>query len=144
MTKFRTLSAVIIASTWSFTGAAVAQNVDMNKITQQDIDAVSTTTHNMMAPNNAVMSPGANKPAVNQPSEPTSAVTPDDTNIVTIILAKIAEDPSFAASSIQAACHNGDVVLSGTAKSMAQISRATNLAKSISGVKTVTSRITIK
>ncbi|VVC75643.1 hypothetical protein AQUSIP_09330 [Aquicella siphonis] len=140
----RRLPAGMLACAWFYAGPVISQNVDMNKITQQDINAVSTTTSGAIMPNNVIMNPNAKLPAVNQASQQTTAATPADTEIVTAILSRLSQEQTLASSNIQAACHEGEVTLTGTASSMAQISNAINLAKSIPGVKTVTSRIVIK
>jgi len=67
----------------------------------------------------------------------------DDTWITTKVKAKFVEDKQVSATDIHVKTVNGVVVLTGTAKSMAESSKAASLASSIKGVKSVTNDIKV-
>lgn len=68
----------------------------------------------------------------------------DDTAITTKVKAKYAEDPTVAATSISVETLNGTVQLSGFAKSAAEKSQAENLARGVSGVRSVRNDIIVR
>ena len=81
--------------------------------------------------------------AVGRGQETTGAYV-DDTVITTAVKAKFAEDPTVAATSISVETLNGTVQLSGFAKSAAEKSQAENLARGVSGVRSVRNDIIVR
>lgn len=68
----------------------------------------------------------------------------DDTGITTAVKAKFAEDKTVAATSISVETLNGEVQLSGFAKSQAEKDRAGALARDVGGVKGVKNSIVVR
>jgi hyperosmotically inducible periplasmic protein len=68
----------------------------------------------------------------------------EDGSITSAIKMKFANDEQVSASAIDVDTNNGDVTLNGTVSSQAEADRAVELAKTVSGVKSVKSNLTIK
>lgn len=68
----------------------------------------------------------------------------DDTGITTRVKAKFVEDKQVDASSISVETLNGTVMLAGFAKNDNEKFIAGNLARNVSGVKTVKNEITVR
>ena len=68
----------------------------------------------------------------------------DDTGITTRVKAKFIEDKQVDASSIRVETLNGTVMLSGFAKNDNEKFIAGNLARTVSGVKTVKNEISVR
>ena len=68
----------------------------------------------------------------------------DDTGITTRVKARFIEDKQVDASSIRVETLNGTVMLSGFAKNDNEKFIAGNLARTVSGVKTVMNEITVR
>jgi hyperosmotically inducible protein len=68
----------------------------------------------------------------------------DDATLTTRVKAKLAADPGVSALAINVDTFNGQVQLTGAAKSADERSRAENLARSISGVKGVRNDIIVR
>jgi hyperosmotically inducible periplasmic protein len=68
----------------------------------------------------------------------------DDTAITTAVKAKFAEDKTVAATSIKVETLNGEVMLSGFAKSWDERSMAENIARNTKGVKRVNNQIVVR
>jgi osmotically-inducible protein OsmY len=68
----------------------------------------------------------------------------DDARIITAIKGKYVLDKDLSVLSISVACKDGMVVLSGTAASDLLVGRAVRLAGETSGVKNVSSQLTVK
>lgn len=68
----------------------------------------------------------------------------DDAAITTKVKAAFAEDKTVAATSISVETLNGEVQLSGFAKSQAEKSRAAELARNIKGVKSVKNAVEVR
>ena len=68
----------------------------------------------------------------------------DDSGITTAVKAKFAEDKTVAATSISVETLNGEVQLSGFAKSQAEKDRAGALARDTKGVKGVKNNIVVR
>jgi len=122
-----------------------ADNIDMNTITQKDIDSVFVTTHDTITINpNAVMNPHANIPPNQSTIKQPASSSPTDANITTQIMTLFSQNSALYSANIRVSCYSGDVILSGTASTMAQINIAIKDALSISGVHSVSSQISIK
>jgi len=68
----------------------------------------------------------------------------DDATITTRVKAKFADDPQVSAMRIGVETLNGEVQLSGFATSVAEKSRAGDLAVTVSGVKSVRNNIEVR
>ncbi|MBT9505953.1 BON domain-containing protein [Rhodoferax sp.] len=68
----------------------------------------------------------------------------DDTAITTSIKARFADDKEVAATSIRVETLNGTVMLSGFAKSSTEKNKAENIARGVSGVKSVRNEIAVR
>lgn len=68
----------------------------------------------------------------------------DDTGITTSVKAKFVEDKTVSAASISVETLNGTVQLSGFAKSVAEKSRAGEIASGVKNVKTVRNDIVVR
>lgn len=68
----------------------------------------------------------------------------DDTAITTSIKARFADDKEVAATSIRVETLNGTVMLSGFAKSNTEKNKAENIARGVSGVKSVRNEIAVR
>lgn len=68
----------------------------------------------------------------------------DDAAITTKVKAAFAEDKTVAATSISVETLNGEVQLSGFAKSQAEKSRAAEIARNVKGVKSVKNGIEVR
>ncbi len=121
-----------------------AKNVDMNTITQQDIDAVFTTTHGIIINPNVIMNPNIKVNVPNNIYTQNGISTPEDNTIISQINKKIIEDGTLYSVSVSVTCQDGNVLLQGKASTLAQIDKVMKLVVSIPGVKSVTSRMTIK
>ena len=77
--------------------------------------------------------------------EPKSvAVYVDDASITTTVKARLVEDRSVDADSIQVETAHGNVVLSGIAKSTLEKSTVENIAIKVRGVKTVQNNVAVR
>jgi hyperosmotically inducible periplasmic protein len=68
----------------------------------------------------------------------------EDGSITSAIKMKFANDEQVSASAIDVDTNNGNVTLNGTVSSQAEADRAVELAKTVSGVKSVKSNLTVK
>jgi osmotically-inducible protein OsmY len=68
----------------------------------------------------------------------------DDAAITTKVKAAFAEDKTVAATAISVETMNGEVQLSGFAKSQAEKSRAAEIARGIKGVKSVRNAVEVR
>ena len=68
----------------------------------------------------------------------------DDTTLTTRVKAKMANDPTVSAMQISVETLNGEVQLSGFAKSSAEKTMAERLARDTSGVKSVRNNIVVR
>lgn len=68
----------------------------------------------------------------------------DDAAITTSIKARFADDKEVAATSIRVETLNGTVMLSGFAKSSTEKNKAENIARGVSGVKSVRNEIAVR
>ena len=68
----------------------------------------------------------------------------DDTTITTKVKTAFAEDKTVAATSIGVETLNGEVMLSGFAKSTMEKAQAGELAKSVNGVRSVRNSIVVR
>lgn len=68
----------------------------------------------------------------------------DDTGITTAVKAKFVEDKTVDASSISVETLNGEVMLSGFAKSSSERMNAEKLARAVKGVKSVKNEIAVR
>ena len=68
----------------------------------------------------------------------------DDSKLTTEVKAKFANDPSVSAMAISVETFNGLVQLSGAAKSTDERNKAEELARSVSGVKSVKNSIIVR
>jgi len=67
-----------------------------------------------------------------------------DATITTAVNAELVKDPSLSALKINVDTHDGNVQLKGTAPDSAARDRATQLAGSVSGVRSVDNRLMVK
>ena len=72
------------------------------------------------------------------------ARTADDATITSAVKMKFARDETVKAFSINVDTKNGAVTLTGEVSSQAEANRAVSLARSVEGVKDVTSNLTVK
>ncbi len=77
-------------------------------------------------------------------SERTSAERQEDEKLVQRVTASFNYSPSFKFPDVQVAAYKGTIQLSGFVVSQDQKRSAENLAKSVSGVKAVENRISLK
>ena len=68
----------------------------------------------------------------------------DDESITTTVKARLVEDKSVDAGAIQVETANGNVVLSGVARTPLEKSTAENIAMKIPGVKTVQNNVALR
>jgi osmotically-inducible protein OsmY len=68
----------------------------------------------------------------------------DDAGITTAVKAKFVEDKSVDASSISVETLNGEVMLSGFAKSASEKANAERIARGVNGVKRVKNEIAVR
>jgi hyperosmotically inducible periplasmic protein len=68
----------------------------------------------------------------------------DDASITTAVKAKFVESKSVDATSIKVETLNGEVMLSGFAKTGTERSEAENLARGVHGVKTVKNQVVVR
>lgn len=100
---------------------------------------VSINPNIIMNPNTPVNT--LNSTTTAQP--PIGPITTQDADITTAVQQQIAQDPSLAGATIQVSTQQGFVTLSGTTKSMVQVTEAVNMAQSVKGVLGVHSNLTI-
>ena len=81
--------------------------------------------------------------AVGRGQETTGAYI-DDAGITTAVKAKFIEDKTVSASSISVETLNGTVQLSGFAKSVAEKSRAAEIASSVKNVRSIRNDIVVR
>ena len=67
-----------------------------------------------------------------------------DLDITSAIQTKLSQDPNIANTHIMGSTQDGVVTLEGTVDSQVQVDEATNIAKSVSGVKSVAVKIVVK
>ncbi len=68
----------------------------------------------------------------------------DDVRIVGVIKGKYLLDKDLSSLAITVSCHNGKVVLTGSAESRELIARAADLARNTDGVHSVNNQLTVK
>ena len=68
----------------------------------------------------------------------------DDAAITTTVKARLVEDPTVDARAIQVETANGNVVLSGVARTSLEKSTAENIAIKVRGVKTVQNNVALR
>jgi hypothetical protein len=122
---------------------------NMNAVTQQDLNAVQTTTtqHNIdYTPKNEVMDPNSPPPAAEQPVNTvnTTNASVSDNQIMTLIQSQVTEDKNLGGTNIRVTCHQGVVTLEGDVNSLAQASEAQAIANSVRGVKHVMSTLKVR
>jgi hyperosmotically inducible protein len=82
---------------------------------------------------------------VNTPSGKSSVRTlVDDSILTTKIKAGMLADPGVKATEVSVETNSGEVTLSGAVSSHPEMEEAERIAKSVSGVKTVVNKLTLK
>jgi len=81
--------------------------------------------------------------AVSRGQQTTGAYV-DDAGITTLVKTRMLESPAVAGTSISVETLNGTVMLSGFAKSAPEKSAAENIARSVSGVRSVKNEIAVR
>jgi len=81
--------------------------------------------------------------AVSRGQQTTGAYV-DDAGITTQVKSKMLDSPAVAGTSISVETLNGTVMLSGFAKSAAEKSAAENIARGVSGVRSVKNEIAVR
>lgn len=124
--------------------SAAAGVVNMNQITTQDIKSISGTGQTGLFNNpNAVMNPFVPPPPP-LPAAPSGASSAEDAAAAAEIQSEISQSSELAGSNIMVTVQQGAVTLDGSTDTMAKVSEAEKIAGSVPGVKSVSSRITIK
>ncbi len=110
----------------------------------------------LASPSFAVQNKNAKAPAksttqnsnAKAPAKPAAAKTPaapvDDATITAAVKAKLAKTPSLKTASLDATTKDGVVTLTGALKTGGLKGVATNVAKSVKGVKKVDNKITVE
>lgn len=89
-------------------------------------------------------SPGGDTSSTPSGTSATAGAAVDDTVITTKVKAALLADSDVKAADIHVDTANGDVTLSGTAASQAQIDKAVGIVRGIEGVKNVDNKLAVK
>lgn len=126
------------ASPGSTSGAPASPAPDTNAAPPAPAPAPDTSATTPPA------SPGGDMSSPPSGTSATAGAAVDDTVITTKIKAALLADSDVKAADIHVDTANGDVTLSGTAASQAQIDKAVGIVRGIEGVKNVDNKLAVK